>query len=64
MKAYLITTGLLFAALAALHVYSTWWCNEGPLWPPLPGLRLVIAGGMSVWAGRLLLKGRQQGIPD
>jgi len=39
MKAYLITTGLLFAALAALHVYSTWWCNEGPLWPPIPGLR-------------------------
>jgi len=64
MKAYLITTGLLFAALAALHVYVV--VERGPALAtdPWPAIVLVIAGGMSVWAGRLLLKGRQQGIPD
>jgi hypothetical protein len=63
MKAYLITIGLLFAALAALHVYVV--VQRGPSrHRSLTRHRAIIAGGMSVWAGRLLLKGRQEGISD
>jgi len=59
MKNYLITTGILFAALAALHVYVV--VQRGPALAtdPWPAIVLIIAGGMSIWAGRLLLKGSQ-----
>ena len=56
MKAYLITTGMLFGALAALHVYVV--VQRGPALAtdPWPAIVLVIAGAMSIWAGRLLFK--------
>jgi hypothetical protein len=57
MKAYLITTGALFAVLALAHLLRTiaessrlsdpWFLLEGP------GIG-VVAGAISVWAFRLL----------
>ena len=58
MKAYLITTGAIFALLAAAHVLRTiaewqrlaaepWFIVEGP------GIGLL-AGGLCFWAWRLL----------
>lgn len=58
MKAYLITTGMLFALLASAHVVRTvaewsrlstdpWFLLEGP------GIG-VVAGALSFWAFRLV----------
>ena len=63
MKAYLITTGLIFALVALAHVARTiversrfaedpWFLLEGP------GLGLV-AGGICFWACRLLWVSRR-----
>jgi len=54
MKAYLITTGVLFAALAALHVYVVLQRGPALATDPWPAIVLVIAGAMTVWAGKLL----------
>ena len=54
MKNYLITTGILFAALSALHVYVVVQRRPALATDPWPAIVLVIAGAMSVWAGRLL----------
>ena len=63
MKAYLITTGLIFALVALAHVARTiversrfvedpWFLLEGP------GLGLL-AGGICFWACRLLWVSRR-----
>jgi len=63
MKAYLITTGLLFALLAGAHLVLTivnwprlsadpWYVLEGP------GIGLV-AGAICFWAWRLLRRPAQ-----
>jgi hypothetical protein len=53
MKAYLITTGILFAALAALHVWVVLQRGPALATDPWPAIVLVVAGAMSVWAGKL-----------
>ena len=54
MKAYLITTGTVFALLAALHAW-----RMVVEWPhlatdPLFLLITLVAAGLSIWAWRLL----------
>jgi hypothetical protein len=54
MRAYVITTGLLFGALAALHVFvvvERWRALTADPWP---AIALVLAGALAVWAGRVL----------
>ncbi len=53
MRAYLITTGSLFALLTILHVWRV--IAEGPqVANPWWVLITVAAAGLSVWAWRLL----------
>lgn len=50
----MITTGILFAALAALHVFvvfARWRALPADPWPTTV---LVVTGVLAVWAGRLL----------
>ena len=62
MKAYLVTTGLLFGVLAVLHVWRAVaeWPQSGSL--PSAGFLLFMAalilvpGALSVWAWVLLRK--------
>jgi hypothetical protein len=57
MKAYLATTGTLFALLALVHVWETiaQWrrlaSDPGFFWMPVLGL---LAAGLSIWAWSLL----------
>lgn len=54
MKAYLVVTGVVFAAIVALHVAKA--IAEGPTTAknPLFLLLTVLAAGLSLWAWRLL----------
>jgi hypothetical protein len=59
MKTYVITTGLLFAALAALHVAEVvhhWRAIPGNPWPAI-GLALSVV--FAAWAGRLVVRSRR-----
>jgi hypothetical protein len=54
MRAYLITTGTLFAALAVLHVFvvvERWRTLSTDPWP---AIILAVTAGLAVWAGRLV----------
>jgi hypothetical protein len=63
MRSYLLISGVLFAAMALLHllrlVYG-WPAQIGtwvvPLW--ISGLGLVVAGGLCIWAFALARGGR------
>lgn len=59
MRAYLVTTGLLFAFLVVLHVWRSW--LEGPgIWrEPTFVLFTVAPAALSVWAWRLYRSGRK-----
>lgn len=54
MKAYLIVTGVIFAAIVALHIAKA--VAEGPSTAknPLFILLTALAAAMSLWAWRLL----------
>jgi hypothetical protein len=54
MKAYLITTGILFALIVVAHILKA--IDEGPGTAKNPFFILltVLAAGLSVWAFRLL----------
>jgi hypothetical protein len=53
MKAYLITTGVVFALLAVVHVWRLI-VERSLLSEPIFLLITVVAAGFSVWAFRLL----------
>jgi hypothetical protein len=53
MKPYLITTGLVFAAIAAAHIVEV--INRGHL-HHADLLIVAVSAGLSVWAWRLLRK--------
>ena len=54
MKAYLITTGCIFALIVILHIWRM--CAEWPRLATDPFFLLLtaLAAGLSVWAFRLL----------
>jgi hypothetical protein len=56
MKAYLITTGIIFALIVAAHILRA--IAEGPqvVKDPFFILLTLLAAGLSVWACRLLKK--------
>lgn len=56
MKAYLITTGIIFALIVAAHILKA--IDEGPgtFKNPVFILLTLLAAGLCVWAGRLLKK--------
>ena len=54
MKAYLITTGSLFALLVASHVLR-FITEGGALREPMLWVVTILAAGLSFWAFRLLL---------
>jgi hypothetical protein len=58
MKAYLVTTGALFALLAVLHAWRmiVEWRPADPGFLVEVGIG-VLAAGLSVWAWRLLGRG-------
>jgi hypothetical protein len=61
MRAYLVTTGLLFGLLAALHVWRA--VDEWPganlgLFVVQMGALVALPGGLSWWAWRLWRKMR------
>jgi len=59
VRAYLVTTGLLFALLVLLHVWRSW--LEGPgIWrEPTFVLFTLAPAALSVWAWRLYRSGRK-----
>jgi hypothetical protein len=62
MKAYLVTTGILFALLAALHVWRivVEWNGLGPsLW--VVGAGTVLSALLAAWAAVLLRRPDQRG---
>jgi hypothetical protein len=63
MKAYLITTGLLFGVIAALHVWRAIaeWPHPGvdPAFALGMGTIIALPAALSYWAWRLLRK-----LPD
>ena len=56
MKAYLITTGIIFALITAMHVWRV--IDEGVQRAKDPGFIIltVLAIGLCVWAWRLVWK--------
>jgi hypothetical protein len=56
MKAYLITTGIIFALILAAHVWRA--IDEGPgiAKDPFFIVLTLLAAGLSVWAWRLVWK--------
>jgi hypothetical protein len=54
MKAYLITTGIIFALITLAHILRVF--AEGPrlAQDPVFVLLTILAAGLSVWAWRLL----------
>ena len=59
MNAYVITTGIIFAALAALHVFvvvEQWRALPSDPWPAIV---LALAAGFALWAGRLVRVARK-----
>jgi hypothetical protein len=56
MKAYVVTTGIIFALLVAAHVLRV--AEEGFQLAQNPGFVLItaLAAGLSLWAWRLLRK--------
>lgn len=62
MKAYLIVTGVIFGLLAAMHVYIALTelnklTSEPGQFATMAGMGLF-AGGLTVWAWRLLVRAR------
>lgn len=54
MKAYVITTGIIFVALAGLHVFvvvGQWRALPSDPWP---AIILALAAGFALWAGRVV----------
>ena len=58
MRTYVITTGILFAALAALHVYVTVERWGEIARDPWPAVALVVSAALSLWALRVLRSAR------
>jgi hypothetical protein len=56
MKAYLITTGIIFALIVVAHVWRAIAEGAGMVKDPFFILLTVLAAGLSVWAFRLLKK--------
>ena len=58
MRAYLWITGILFALMAALHLYLTYDHAVGPNGnlanAAAPGAVLAVCGALAVWAFRLV----------
>jgi hypothetical protein len=58
MRAYLWVSGILFALMAALHLYLTWDHALGPegslAHAAAPGAVLAVCGALALWAFRLL----------
>lgn len=57
MKAYLLTSGTLFALLAAVHLFIVvehWRAGPGDPWYVIaPAVLLVISASLTAWAWRL-----------
>ena len=56
MKAYVITTGIMFAALAALHVFVVFERWRALPADPWPAIVLAVTGAFTIWAGRLTVR--------
>jgi hypothetical protein len=56
MKAYLITTGIIFGLITGAHVARAIVEGAGPAKDPFFILLTVFAAGMCVWAWRLFAK--------
>lgn len=60
MKAYLITTGILFALFAAFHLFITvehWRIPQVDVWSVLgPAIIFLASAALAAWALRLLRK--------
>jgi hypothetical protein len=54
MKAYLITTGIIFGAITLAHVARIFAEGAGLAAEPLFLLLTVVAAGLSAWAWRLV----------
>ena len=62
MKAYLATTGILFAVLAALHVWrliAEWPGIRAQFW--IVGSGTLLSAALALWAMKLLLTFRRSG---
>jgi len=56
MKAYLITTGIIFALIVAAHILKAIEEGPGTAKDPFFIILTLLAAGLCVWAGRLLRK--------
>jgi len=56
MKAYLITTGIIFGLITGAHVLRVFAEGVGMVKDPFFILLTALAAGMCVWAWRLLWK--------
>ena len=54
MRAYLITTGIIFAAMAALHVFVVVRHRHVLATDPWPAVVLVISIALTIWAVSLI----------
>ena len=58
MRAYLVTTGILFALMAALHLYITYEHGFRPdgtfAAAAAPGAVLLVSAALAIWAFRLM----------
>jgi hypothetical protein len=54
MKAYLITTGILFALITGLHVLKAFAEGVHTATDPFFIFLTILTASLSVWAGRLL----------
>ena len=54
MKAYLITTGIIFALIVVAHILKAIAEGPGTAKDPFFIILTLLAAGLCVWAGRLL----------
>jgi len=59
MKAYLITTGIIFALITVLHIWKAFAEGAGTAKNPLFIFLTILTASLSVWAFRLLMTSRR-----
>jgi hypothetical protein len=59
MKAYIITTGIIFALITVLHIWKAVAEGPGTAKNPLFIVLTLLTTGLSVWAFRLLMSSRR-----
>lgn len=61
MKAYLLTTGVIFGLITLAHIWRMLFESTALLRDPWFGLLTVVAAGLCVWAFRLLRRSARTG---